>query len=476
MDFWNELLPRISESEPTIRHAMIAVAAVHARLDSMIEPLDSFDKQEECRRFELQQYNKAIGLLRAHLSNHGVTLEVTLTSCVLLICLEFLRGRIDQAILHLQGGIGILDSYRNPTNCLRISSREEPIARKLNDIFFRLRGQGALCGQLTLTINELGWVQGQNFLNEPFACLDDARSYLDRILTVTFGFIHFCIRSHFDPSLAEVDGTTRASLTEMFFSIKSQLRIWSDNFESFVAQNGSIMDAKFFDGCTMLRMFYIIASVWLVACISPEESAFDNKIQEFSSLLVLASSLSSNATLETKSPTSPPKLSPKGAPLFTFDMGAIAPLYFVAVSCRDRKLRRKALSLLHSCVPRREGLWDADVMEYVAQRVVDIEEVGLEDFVASSANPILAKETFKPPERDRIVDVTIHRQHGSSNQDQRAFTATYMMKSFDGGAWLFRQEDVTCGPDSKYRKSRESTFEMSLESGIVWAVTAFKLQ
>lgn len=476
-DFWNELLPRVSKSEPTIRHAMIAVAAVHARLESMIELIDGIDKQEECRRFELQQYNKAIRLLRIHLSDHGVTLEVTLISCVLLICLEFLRGSIDQAILHLQGGMGILNSYRtNANNSLRISAREERIVRKLNDIFFRLRGQGALCGRLTATINETEFSSGQDLLEKPFSSLDEARSCLDRLLTGAFKFIHLCIRSHHDPSLAMVDGTTVESLTATYLSLSTQLHRWSDNFEAFVAQKGSVADEKFFDGSTMIRMFYIIASVWLSACVSPEESAFDNKHQEFASLLVLASSLSSNSHAETVSPKSPPKPSIKGSPSFTFDMGAIAPLYFVGIACRDRKIRRKAISLLHSCMPRREGLWDADVMEYVARRVVEMEEVGLEDFVASSANPALARETFMPPEKDRIVDVTIYHQHGSQDQDERMFSVTYMLKSVDGDAWLFRQEDVVLDSDSTYRRSRESTFTKSLETGIAWAATAFKLQ
>lgn len=403
-DFWSELLPQVGQSEPSIQHAMIAIAAVHARLDTMDELLDGVDKREQSRQFELQQYNKAIHYLRLHISDHGITLEVTLMSCVLLICLEFLRGSIEQAILHLQGGMSILHASRTTDrSSLGVPSCEERITRKLNEIFFRLRGQGALCGRLTPSLDDIEFSLGSLVFDKPFSSLDEARSCLDHLLTSTFVFVHLSIKSHYTSSLAEIDCNIANFLSTTHSSLSTLLDKWSNNFESFIARSGSITDTKFFNGCTLLRLFYLIGSIWLSVGISTEETAFDGRIQEFSSLVVLASSLTSNSDLGTGLLETSRKSSIKGTCSFTFDMGAIAPLYLTAIACRDRKVRRQAMSLLASCTPRREGLWDADIMEYVARRVVEIEDIGLNDFVASSANAALAQATFMPSEQDRVV-------------------------------------------------------------------------
>ncbi|RDL36941.1 uncharacterized protein BP5553_04374 [Venustampulla echinocandica] len=132
-DFWSVLLPCVGQTEPTIQHAMIAVGAVYARLESTDKLLHVFGSREESQRYELQQYNKAIRNLRRHLSANSVTLEVTLSVCVLLICLELLQGSIEHAILHLQGGMSILDGYQTAG-----SLRSESIAHKLENIFYRL--------------------------------------------------------------------------------------------------------------------------------------------------------------------------------------------------------------------------------------------------------------------------------------------------------------------------------------------------
>jgi hypothetical protein len=456
---------------------MIAVAALHARLESVYTLLDKVDKEEELRQFELLQYNKAIRHLRMHLSGHGVTLKVTLMCCVLLISLEFLRGDIERAILHLQGGMSILENHHtNSGNSQDVPASEDHIARKLNEIFYRLRGQWLLCGRMTPSLNDAESISVPLMVDKPFSSMDEARSWLDRLMEATFQFIHFTIKSHYTPSFTKIGRDIEKFLSATHTPLCTQLGMWSENFETFIAQHGPLTDGKFFNSSTILRMLYIISSIWLSACIMPEESAFDAKIPEFSSLVILASSLTSPPNVDMDSLESNPKPSSKRTCSFTFDMGAIAPLYFTATACRDRKIRRDAISLLGSCLPRREGLWDADIMQYVARRVVEIEEVGLNEFVAASSNPALAKETFLPPEHDRVVDVTIHHRQDSQNTGRKLFSVTYMMKSTFGDEWLFRQEDVALQSDLTCRRTRESTFTKSLESGTDLAATAFQVQ
>ncbi|PMD14657.1 hypothetical protein NA56DRAFT_558812, partial [Hyaloscypha hepaticicola] len=63
--------------------------------------------------------------------------------------------------------------------------------------------------------------------------------------------------------------------------------------------------------------------------------------------------------------------------LFTFDSGTILPLYFTALSCRDPKIRRRAIEILLAW-PRREGVSDSLFAGKTAEWVVRIEEENME--------------------------------------------------------------------------------------------------
>ncbi|KAI9648892.1 hypothetical protein NHQ30_001458 [Ciborinia camelliae] len=67
-------------------------------------------------------------------------------------------------------------------------------------------------------------------------------------------------------------------------------------------------------------------------------------------------------------------------PSFALDLGIIPPLFVVATKCRDRSLRREAISLLTSS-HRREGMWDSRLCAVVGNWIMRVEEEGLSDYV-----------------------------------------------------------------------------------------------
>jgi hypothetical protein len=73
-------------------------------------------------------------------------------------------------------------------------------------------------------------------------------------------------------------------------------------------------------------------------------------------------------------------------PIIFFDMGVMAPLYYVILKCRNLALRRKALSLLEMS-PYQEGMWHRpDVIQY-AEWKVGIEERGRGQLTETEALP-----------------------------------------------------------------------------------------
>ena len=87
------------------KHAMMALASLYKY--QMND--EGYSTQEE-QNFTLLQYNRAIRSLRIHLNAGEQALEITLLTCVLFICLEFMRGNQDVALNHLQGGLHILST------------------------------------------------------------------------------------------------------------------------------------------------------------------------------------------------------------------------------------------------------------------------------------------------------------------------------------------------------------------------------
>ena len=107
--FWSHWVLRVADSEPAVRHAVVAIASLHEKSVTMRVPSTHADS------FSLFQYNKAIRQLTDRAmerqSNH-----VVLLTCVLFICLEFLGGNPDLALGHLQNGMKIASAGMTGNN------------------------------------------------------------------------------------------------------------------------------------------------------------------------------------------------------------------------------------------------------------------------------------------------------------------------------------------------------------------------
>lgn len=87
--------------------------------------------------FALHHYTKAISLLRQRLGDGHHSRVATLLSCILFICLEFVRGNNDAALAHLSSGVKILRS-QTPRKQLQAGSAESTSDEVLAPMFTRL--------------------------------------------------------------------------------------------------------------------------------------------------------------------------------------------------------------------------------------------------------------------------------------------------------------------------------------------------
>jgi hypothetical protein len=338
-------------------------------------------------------------------------------------------------------------------------------------MFNRLRNQWILSGRAT-SLDDAGFIPDSLTSNSTFSSLGEARSSLDQLHTLCLQVIHASADYVFT-SLGDGTGSMDTTISARHGWISAQLGMWAHAFESFMAQNTCRTDTQFIYGSTLLRMSYIICKVWLAACISTEETIFDEKTQEFAAIIALASTLMKGSYSYISLPQ---RLSARDPVSFTFEMGVIAPLYFVALKCRDGQLRRKAISLLSTCTPRREGFWDADILTYVARRAVELEETGLEEFVTYSSGKAAARTIYRPPEHDRFVNVLIRHEHDWQNQVPKPFSIICIRKPVQGSNdWIFHQEDTVLESGSAYKPVRESSITRKAQVS-TWATAAFEIR
>lgn len=89
-DFWERRVVESSHGEPSIRHAVIAIAAMHQEFNERRE--GGMDDTSNLQAFAFRQYTKAISSLHHLMTTRMPPLDLTLTSCILFASIDCLLG------------------------------------------------------------------------------------------------------------------------------------------------------------------------------------------------------------------------------------------------------------------------------------------------------------------------------------------------------------------------------------------------
>ena len=88
LDFWGRWLPQAVYHEPAIKHAVIALSALHERFQSSDPVIYKSVWKHSHGVFALQQYNQAINLLIKPGNGKHPPVDVCLIACILFACFE----------------------------------------------------------------------------------------------------------------------------------------------------------------------------------------------------------------------------------------------------------------------------------------------------------------------------------------------------------------------------------------------------
>lgn len=348
-DFWERRVVQAAYVEPAIRHAAIAIAAVH---QDFVGWYQNKVYDPSIQAFAFRQYTKAISYLYQLMSTQTQQFDITLISCILFISFDCLLGNHESAIIHLKSGLKILED---------IKMKKTPATHTLNEwerefspLLLSLGIQAASFANPKQRVDRLAlWVALKNagLSSQPtrFHSLDEARHALDTLtaeITVDRTAANDRVMERQCPN-------PRGNESLRHVAVMQQ---WSDTFERFFLESmpeERTVITKHDLGASLLKLHSLIFSI-VIESPEPNYRRFEDVLAHCEFLIA--------AKIDT--PFSNENLN------FTATLGIIAPLFFTVLRAPSRSFQQRAIDLL-TRAPGREGTWDADDALRIAGETIE---------------------------------------------------------------------------------------------------------
>ncbi|RFU25098.1 hypothetical protein B7463_g11236, partial [Scytalidium lignicola] len=408
--FWTVKVLQLCHRDPPIRHGIIALGALSKSLEVTSTPnrlslsgFPQFDHRhlDEHHRFALRQYSLAIASLRKILSDGRRHLRTSLTSCVLFMCLEALQGNYDQVVTHARGGSRLLGDWRTARRGLSsrlsqdsLSEIQDGLIDDLGRMFARLDVQALFApppcpGSYTTSRDDPqptpSLYTEELVVPDTFDSTTEAREMWDFLMA---GIVQFHRRSIYYRNRNPVELVSQWWI-QQHDHYSTQLIRWRSAFQAVYAAEGHT-STTMPDETVMLSLYYNLASILLSTSCTHTEMVYEDFKPLFQEIVTKSNHLLTSSD------------NPATTSRFTLDLGTIIPLAFTAVKCRDRRIRRQAISLLWSKA-RREGLcFDTITIARVLAWILSIESEGIPpdyDTIPETSRVLVNNVHFNPEER-----------------------------------------------------------------------------
>ncbi|KAL2168298.1 hypothetical protein VTG60DRAFT_163 [Thermothelomyces hinnuleus] len=362
--FWRVLVLQICQSEPAVRHAVLAVSSLH---EGMVQAtMTPYRNAKDRNSFALYQYNRAIACLLYQMRTVNSRPLVPLLTCVLFVCIELMQSKDRESLLHLEQGRQILSQLgrKGPSDSPEIDLIKQhlvPMYTRLSLTSLMFGGEPVEIPAPLKTLTEVPMM---------FETIDEVRYAL-------YDFMDECLRFAKRTRVAKLRDVPPEQMRAFEQEQDRLLRKLAKFNVAFSLYRSTKARGSPVGSISLIQIHVHTTFIWISTALSQHETVFDDYVDTFSAIIPLAteviSSLSAPPVLPEQYAGVGPAI-PEPSALFTFEMYIIAPLYFVAAKCRHPIIRRAALGLLRRHPMRRENLWRANVMAAIAERTMRLEE------------------------------------------------------------------------------------------------------
>ncbi|KAH8896094.1 hypothetical protein GQ53DRAFT_838393 [Thozetella sp. PMI_491] len=320
---WTDALLRLSQQRNELRHAVLAVGALHS------------SRTVSERQWATQNYTVAIRCL----GDQQLTPQsfgAMLAGWVLCAAFELMLRNIGRAISHIQSAISLVaqrPSLLHSAPDTYIPTK--PVIGTLGAL------ETALC-RMTGHIPRLTLRQesGDAF-SAPFRSLESARKAL-QLVWHGLGVLNHHVSRLGTP----MSNQSYSDFMSNHHDLAEALKLWKPGFDDLKLRSGQ--DEQTRCAMTLLTIQYESALQYASGLVEAQELRWDQLHLQFERILDLAEEVitTDNRPL--------PALSTR----CTLDYGVVPALFYVAWKCRHAALRLRAIEILETH-PRIEGLWDS---------------------------------------------------------------------------------------------------------------------
>lgn len=349
---WNRIVLQVSQSEPTVRCAVNAVAALHETIDLRKNMNASgHNNTLVTTDFPAKQYAKALDGLRTILSSADPSPDVVLICALLFIHFEALRENYVPALVHIQNANKLLQS----TSDWSARTADQNLVRAIQRVDLQASvyiGIRAPASYDTLV---------NNALPARLSSLNDARNLVDTWSSRMLQFLRVTADNYKlrEPSCCPLEVIAESHSLVATFTELDRLLL------DFMHAPGTKMSLREQHGLAGLRSKIKVNRFTSATCIYSEETTYDAHMRDFEDILTICGNIMEQDGTDKV--------------LFSvmLDEGLLHPIFQVAVKCRKGVIRHRAMALLRQ-LPAGEGNWHVAVMTWLASRIVAMEEEGLE--------------------------------------------------------------------------------------------------
>lgn len=394
--FWKELVPQLAQTYEFVWDSVISLSALleivqrtpSSTASDSPNPLEIPNRQHQQA---LRLYNRAISSLR-HLAARGqLDDSIIALSYILFSSVEFQQWNVETGIQLLRRCCSI--SVENMLNDYPTTNSTSSITVHQVVTPFVLR-KAVLTATLGCALplqrppdDETAEILSMALTRSP--ALAEARSQLYPLLNDSYELIRL---AEFMPQIDD-SHPVKKTFTSDRISLMQRLMQWKT---STVDISTSPHDPEIDWIFSYLVMYWAVCYIYLATCISTRQTLFDEHMDRFAELVGHAQTYlkhtSSSARIQLLAGVGP---------------GALPPLYFCAMKCRDPRLRREAQRLMR-LAPLHGNDWAFVEPDRVISKIISLEEGERQD-QAEPLEPgsITGHYAGLPPEERRFAFVSV---------------------------------------------------------------------
>ncbi|KAK3636021.1 hypothetical protein LTR56_014397 [Elasticomyces elasticus] len=379
--FWDRVVLQLAHREPSIKHAVLALSALHQCLDLR----DDDPAKAAHLNFAERQHLKALAATKTLVaSTTEEDIDRVLAACVVFICYEGIRGDYAASSTHIDSGRAIVKAH---STRLRQGTRRNDLVEI----------------QQALARYDLAALTFQDTSAVP-VCVDEY--YLDHPLFEVPSEFHSFSEAHSSYTdlgrfiwIADIPAMVRVS-GELAWDVKTyrmemsklthQMDLWLERFNEWLQRNP---DASQDLSIAMLMLMHAAGTAAIRAGEFGKESRWDAVQPLFAEVISLAEQVVEGlgqdgrySSFSTEQGCASNNLVCCCAPQNLTVLADVASTFFAATRCRDPTIRRSAIKVLRR-LPRQEGIWESTGAAAIAQRWMEIEEEDLPAVACASDVP-----------------------------------------------------------------------------------------